>query len=223
MIKLVNYKKNLKEEIQQEALVRELDGFGRFLEVAAITDGEILNYENIASDCGVSAKTIKEYFRILYDTLIGYEIPAYTKVMKRKVVQSPRFYFFDVGIANYLTGRMSLRPGTDEFGHAFEHLIIQELVAYLSYTDSTQRLSYWRTYGGQEVDAILGDAKVAIEIKSSEEIKPKHKKGLYTFGEEHPDARLIIVSLDKMTRLSNGIECIYVYDFLRMLWNGEII
>ena len=213
----------LKEEIQQEALVRELDGFGRFLEVAAITDGEILNYENIASDCGVSAKTIKEYFRILYDTLIGYEIPAYTKVMKRKVVQSPRFYFFDVGIANYLTGRMSLRPGTDEFGHAFEHLIIQELVAYLSYTDSTQRLSYWRTYGGQEVDAILGDAKVAIEIKSSEEIKPKHKKGLYTFGEEHPDARLIIVSLDKMTRLSNGIECIYVYDFLRMLWNGEII
>lgn len=213
----------LKEEIQQEALVRELDGFGRFLEVAAITDGEILNYENIASDCGVSAKTIKEYFRILYDTLIGYEIPAYTKVMKRKVVQSPRFYFFDVGIANYLTGRMSLRPGTDEFGHAFEHLIIQELVAYLSYTDSTQRLSYWRTYGGQEVDAILGDAKVAIEIKSSEEIKPKHKKGLYTFGEEHPDARLIIVSLDKMTRLSNGIECIYVYDFLRMLWKGEII
>jgi len=213
----------LKEEIQQEALVRELDGFGRFLEVAAITDGEILNYENIASDCGVSAKTIKEYFKILYDTLIGYEIPAYTKVMKRKVVQSPRFYFFDVGIANYLTGRMSLRLGTDEFGHAFEHLIIQELVAYLSYTDSTQRLSYWRTYGGQEVDAILGDAKVAIEIKSSEEIKPKHKKGLYTFGEEHPDARLIIVSLDKMTRLSNGIECIYVYDFLRMLWNGEII
>lgn len=213
----------LKEEIQQEALVRELDGFGRFLEIAAITDGEILNYENIASDCGVSAKTIKEYFKILYDTLIGYEIPAYTKVMKRKVVQSSRFYFFDVGIANYLTGRMSLRPGTDEFGHAFEHLIIQELVAYLSYAESTQRLSYWRTYGGQEVDAVLGDAKVAIEIKSSEEIKPKHKKGLYAFGEEHPDARLIIVSLDKMTRLSNGIECIYVYDFLRMLWNGEII
>jgi predicted AAA+ superfamily ATPase len=118
---------------------------------------------------------------------------------------------------------MSLRPGTDSFGHAFEHFIIQELVAYLNYTESTQRLSYWRTYSGQEVDAVLGDAKVAIEIKSSEEIRPKHKKGLYTFKEEYPDARLIIVSLDKMTRISDNIECIYVYDFLQMLWKGEII
>lgn len=213
----------LKEEIQQEALVRELDSFGRFLEVAAIMDGEMLNYENIATDCGVSAKTIKEYFRILYDTLLGYEIPAYTKVKKRRVVQSPRFYYFDVGVANYLMGRTRLMPGTDEFGHAFEHFIIQELVAYLNYTDSPERLSYWRTYTGIEVDAILGDAKVAIEIKSADEVKSKHKKGLREFAKEYPDTRLIVVSLDKMTRVSEGIECIYVYDFLRMLWNGEIV
>ena len=213
----------LKEEIQQEALVRELDSFGRFLEVAAIMDGEMLNYENIATDCGVSAKTIKEYFRILYDTLLGYEIPAYTKVKKRRVVQSPRFYYFDVGVANYLMGRTRLMPGTDEFGHAFEHFIIQELVAYLNYTDSSERLSYWRTYTGIEVDAILGDAKVAIEIKSADEVKAKHKKGLREFAKEYPDTRLIVVSLDKMTRVSEGIECIYVYDFLRMLWNGEIV
>ncbi|MBR6589261.1 MAG: ATP-binding protein [Bacteroidaceae bacterium] len=213
----------LKEEIQQEALVRELDNFSRFLEVAAIMDGEILNYENIASDCGVSAKTIKEYFRILYDTLIGYEIPAYTKSPKRKVMQSPRFYYFDVGIANYLRGKHDLQRGTDDFGHAFEHLVIQELAAFLGYSNSTERLSYWRTYSGLEVDAVLGDAKVAIEIKSAEEVKAKHKKGLKAFSEEHPDARLILVSLDKMTRVSDGIECLYVLDFLKALWNGKIV
>lgn len=213
----------LKEEIQQEALVRELDSFGRFLEIAAITDGEILNYENIASDCGVSAKTVKEYFRILYDTLIGYEVPAYVKVQKRKVVQTPRFYYFDVGVVNYLTGRMSLKPGTNEFGHAFEHFIIQELIAYLDYVSSAEKLSYWRTYTGIEVDAILGDAKVAIEIKSSEEIKNRHKSGLNEFAKEYPDARLILVSLDKMSRLSGGVECLYVYDFLKLLWEGKII
>lgn len=213
----------LKEEIQQEALVRELDSFCRFLEIAAITDGEILNYENIASDCGVSAKTVKEYFKILYDTLIGYEIPAFSKAIKRRVIQSPRFYYFDVGIVNYLTGRLTLKQGTDEFGHAFEHFIIQELIAYLGYSGSQEKISYWRTYSGIEVDVILGNAKVAIEIKSSEEVKTKHKKGLNEFAKEFPDTRLIIVSFDKLTRISGNIECIYVYDFLKMLWNGDII
>lgn len=213
----------LKEEIQQEALVRELDAFSRFLEIAAITDGEIINYENIASDCGVSAKTVKEYFKILYDTLIGYEIPAYTKVKKRRLVQTPRFYYFDVGIANHLMGRHTLKAGTEEFGHAFEHFIIQEIKAYLSYSDSPENISYWRTYTGLEVDVILGDAKVAIEIKSATEVSSRHKKGLREFSQEHPEARLILVSLDNLTRISNGVECLYAYDFLKMLWNGEII
>jgi predicted AAA+ superfamily ATPase len=74
------------------------------MEIAAISDGEMLNYSNIAADCGVSAKTVKSYFQILYDTLIGYEIPAFRKEIKRKVVQAPRFYYFDVGLANYLMG-----------------------------------------------------------------------------------------------------------------------
>ena len=95
----------LKEEIKEEALVRDVVLFERFLEVAAISSGEILNYGNIASDCGVSAKTVAAYFQILYDTLVGYEVPAYTKHIKRKLVQAPRFYYFDVGIVNYLLGR----------------------------------------------------------------------------------------------------------------------
>lgn len=213
----------MKEEIREEALVKDFDAFERFLEVAAISDGEILNYENIATDCGVSAKTVASYFQILYDTLIGYEVPAYRKVIQRKLVQAPRFYYFDVGVANYLLGRRSLKRGTDEFGHAFEHLVIQEIIAYLGYSGSDEKLTYWRTYTGLEVDAVLGDAKVAVEIKSVEEIKTKHRKGLKAFGEEHPECRQIIVSLDKLTRHSNGIDLMYVTDFFNALWKGEII
>ncbi len=212
----------LKEEIQAEALVRDLDNFERFLEVAALTNGEMVNYANIASDCGVSAKTVKEYFTILKDTLVGYSIPAYTKVMKRRLVQAPRFYFFDVGIANYLLHRRNLVRGTVEYGHAFEHWVIQEMIAYIGYTHNEEKLSYWRTYTGIEVDAVIGDAKLAIEIKSVAEVLPKHLTGLKTFMEEHPDTHPIIVSLDRISRRCGEVEALYVMDFLRMLWAGEL-
>ena len=212
----------LDEEIREEGEVRELDAFERFMEVAAICDGEMLNYSNIASDCGVSAKTVKSYFQILYDTLIGYEIPAFRKEIKRKIIQAPKFYYFDVGLANYLMGRHSLKRGTDDYGHAFEHLVMQELVAYKGYNDKRDAISYWHTYDKKEVDAVIGDAKVAIEIKSTEHVETKHKKGLKAFKEEHPDCRLILVSLDPITRRSGDTELIYILDFLKMLWNGEI-
>ena len=212
----------LKEEIQEEALVQDIDVFSRFMEVAAISDGEMINYENIASDCGIAAKTVKAYFQILKDTLIGYEIPAYRKVIKRRLVQAPRFYYFDVGLTNYLLGRNSLKRGTVDYGHAFEHYVIQEIIAYKGYSRSREIISYWHTYTHIEVDVIIGDAKVAVEIKSCEEVKTKHKSGLKAFKEEHPDARLILVSLDPISRIFDDIELIYVTDFFRMLWDGEI-
>ena len=212
----------LDEEIREEGEIRELDAFERFMEVAAISDGEMLNYSNIASDCGVSAKTVKSYFQILYDTLIGYEIPAYRKEIKRRIIQAPRFYYFDVGLANYLMGRHSLKRGTDDYGHAFEHFVMQEIIAYKGYSDKRDEISYWHTYDKKEVDAVIGDAKVAIEIKSSEQLKTKHKVGLKAFKEEHPDCRLILVSLDPITRQSGDVELIYILEFLKMLWNGEI-
>lgn len=212
----------LKEEIKAEALIRDLDNFQRFLEVAAMTDGEMVNYKNIAGDCWVSAPTVKEYFSILEDTLIGFMVPAYSKVTKRKLIQAPRFYFFDVGIVNYLLHRNKLVRGTVEYGHAFEHLIIQELKAYIGYTHNIKQLSYWRTYTGIEVDAIIGDAELAIEIKSVDEVQGKHLKGLKTFKEEHPESRTIIVSLDRINRRIGDVESIYVMDFLKMLWNREL-
>ena len=151
----------LKEEIKEESLVRNLNAFHRFLEVAALTDGEIVNNNNIAQDCGVSASTVASYFDILEDTLIGYRIPAFRKVKKRRLMQAPRFYYFDIGVANHLLQRKELVRGTVEYGHAFEHLVIQELYAWLHYTHSEEELTYWHTYTNIEVDAIIGDARIA--------------------------------------------------------------
>lgn len=212
----------LKEEIQEEALARNLTGFHRFLEIAALTNGEIVNYANIASECGVSAQTIKSYFGILEDTLVGYMIPAYTKVMKRRLVQAPRFFFFDVGLTNHLLHRDALVRGTPEYGHAFEHFIIMELIAYIGYNHKEEKLSYWRTHTGVEVDVVIGNAKLAIEIKSADEIAKRHMKGLKSFGDDYPDCRKIIVSLDRINRKEDDIELIYVHDFLKMLWNDEL-
>jgi len=213
----------LKEEIIEEALVQNVDEFVRFMEVAAIMDGEILNYENVASDCEVSANTVKAYYKILVDTLLGFEVPAYRKVIKRKLYKSPRFYYFDVGIANHLTKRYHLAPKTPEYGHAFEHLIMQEIVAYLGYTNSDEELTYWHTYENLEVDAVIGDARVAIEIKSKEHIDHDDKKGVTEFAKEHPDTKQIIVSRDRISRRSGDVDLYYVTDFFKALWAGEII
>lgn len=213
----------VKEEIIEEALVQNVDEFIRFMEVAAIMDGEILNYENVASDCEVSANTVKAYYKILVDTLLGFEVPAYRKVIKRKLYKSPRFYYFDIGIANHLTKRYQLAPKTPEYGHAFEHLIIQEIVAYLAYTNSDEELTYWHTYENIEVDAIIGDARVAIEIKSTDHVDHGDKKGIMEFAKEHPNAKQILVSRDRISRRSGNVDLYYVTDFFKALWAGEII
>ena len=213
----------LQEEIRAEALTRNLSVFGRFLEMAAISCGEMLNFNNIASECGVSAPTIKEYFTILEDTLIGYMIPSYKKAVKRRLIQAPRFYYFDPGITNHLLHRRSMEPGSPEYGKAFEQFIIQELYAYCSYRALTPGLSYWRTASGYEVDAVLGDALVAIEIKSSREIHPHHVRGLKAFAEEHPDSKRIVVSHERNRRIMGDVEIFPVSDFLHQLWAGSII
>lgn len=213
----------LKEEIQNEAIVRQLASFNRFLDIAAQTDGEIVNYTNIAQDCGVSSVTVKEYFNILEQTLIGRMLPAFTMSSKRRVVAAPKFYYFDVGIVNYLRNRFNLLPGSVDFGHAFESFMMQELVAYMSYTCSNEKLTYWRTSSGFEVDAIVGEGRVAIELKSCDEVKSKHTKGLKAFGEEFPNARKVIVSLDARRRTLNDIEVWPATEFLGALWRNEII
>lgn len=213
----------LNEEIREEALSRNLKTFSRFLEVAAISNGEMIVYKNIAQDCGIDYRTVKDYFEILVDTLTGYFIQGFTSTLKRRAIQAPKFYFFDVGIVNYLLNKRNLLPGSESFGHSFEHFILQELMAFLGYTQSSEKLTYWRTSTGYEVDAIIGEGRIAIEIKSTDEVKSRHLKGLKAFLEDFPQAKAIVVSLDKYPRIMNGVEIIPAVYFLKALWNGEII
>ncbi len=213
----------LNEEIREEALSRNLRTFSRFLEVAAISNGEMIVYKNIAQDCGIDYRTVKDYFEILVDTLTGYFIQGFTSTVKRRAIQTPKFYFFDVGIVNYLLNKKNLLPGSESFGHSFEHFIIQELIAYLGYTQSSENLTYWRTSSGYEVDAIIGEGRIAIEIKSTDEVKSRHLRGLKAFLEDFPQAKAIVVSLDKYPRILNGVEIIPAVQFLKALWNAEIV
>lgn len=134
-------------------------------------------------------------------------------------IEDRKQYFIYIGVANHLLHRKELVRGSADYGHAFEHLVIQEIYAWLHYSHSEEALSYWHTYTGIEVDAIIGDARIAIEIKSAEEIQPRHLKGLKSFAEEYPESIRILVSLDKFSRTIDGIECLYVMDFFNMLWN----
>jgi predicted AAA+ superfamily ATPase len=213
----------LNEEIREEALSRQLKTFYRFMEIAAFSNGEIVVYKNIAQDCGIDYRTVKDYFEILVDTLVGYMIPSFTQTKKRSSIQASKFYYFDVGIANYLRNRRNIQLGSVDFGHAFEHFIIQEHIAYLGYHEKAEQLSYWRTTSGYEVDAIIGDGRIAIEIKSVEEIQSRHTKGLKALREEFSDCRLIAVSFDSRPRITNGIEVYPATDFLNKLWKHEIV
>lgn len=214
----------LQQEIIAESIVRRIDSFSRFLQVAALSDSEIVNYTNIAQDCGVSSKSVKEYFSILEETMVGYMIPAFARVVKRKLVAAPKFYYFDVGIPNQLLNRLPLRQGTAEFGHALEHLVCQELKAYLSYKCNDKPLTYWHTSDNRyEVDFVIGNAEVGVEVKSSTSVLSADLKGLRAFEEEYPDAKLIVVSMETRPRLVNGIEIWPATDFLRKLWAGRFI
>lgn len=214
----------LQQEIVEEAIVRKLDSFTRFLQVAALSNSEIVNYTNIAQDCGISSKTVKEYFTILEETMLGFYLPSYTNVTKRRVIQSPKFYFFDVAIPNHLLRRVPLQQGTDIYGHALEHLVIQELRAYLSYRHNDKSFSYWHTLDNKyEVDAVIGQAEVGIEIKSSRNVSSRDTKGLKAFGEEYPAAKLYLLSLEERPRKLNNVEVWPVEQFLKRLWAEKII
>jgi predicted AAA+ superfamily ATPase len=213
----------LREEIISEAKIRNINAFNLFLEAAAFSNGEIINYTNIASECGVSSVTVRDYFQILEDTLIGRFVPSFQKKPKRRVILAPKFYYFDVGIANYLLKRGSIEIGSEAFGNALEHFIYQELYAHSSYSDLNYSISYWRTTSQIEVDFILGNHEVAVEVKGTNNVQSRHLKGLKSFSEEYKVKKLVIVSNDPMERSIGDITILPWNLFLKKLWAGEII
>jgi predicted AAA+ superfamily ATPase len=213
----------LKEEIMAEARIRKISSFSRFLENAAFSNGEIVNFTNISSECGVSSPTIKEYFQILEDTLTGRFLPSFQKRPKRRVVLSPKFYFFDLCIPNYLSKIGRIEKGSEAFGKAFEHFIYQEIYAHCNYSNLQYPISYWRTTSQIEVDYILGDHEVAIEVKGTDNAQPRHFKGLKSFAEEYSTKKLILVTNDPFPRIIDAILVLPWKVFLDQLWSGEII
>ena len=213
----------LREEVQAEALTRNVPAFARFLDVIALANGEELNFQSLASDCGVSPATLKTYVEILADTMLGFSLPGYTKTEKRKAIVRSKHYLFDVGVTGALTGRGIVAPRSELFGRAFEHFIIQEVRAALSYERSTTPLCYWRSLSKMEVDLVLGD-ELAVEIKSTDLVSGKHLRGLRALREEGLQRRYLVVSLDPTRRtLEDGIEIWPWREFLNALWGGELL
>ena len=215
----------LKEEIAAEGLTRSLPAFSGFLTAAALSDGELVNFSTIARDCGVSGPTVKEYFQILVDTLLGRFLPAHTARPKRRVIQSPKFYFSDVGVVNHLARRGRIRPGSELFGKAFENWVFHELSAHRSYSELHYDLSYWRLSGGTEVDFVMNDMEIAVEAKSTARVTADHLKGLRELAADHPRVkRRCLVCLEERARLTEDkIEILPYATFAERLWKGELI
>jgi predicted AAA+ superfamily ATPase len=213
----------LKEEIQAESLTRNLPAFSRFLQSAAITNGMLLNYSNAARDSGVSVKTIRSYYEILEDTLLGRLLEPWKKQKNRKLIETAKFYFFDLGIVSALLKQNTLLPETPQYGRAFEHFIIQECWAHKHYSGKDYSMCFYKTKSGSEVDLILGDAEIAIEIKSSSHVSDK-AKGLKIFQSEHSCKQAYIVSREPFPRkVDKHITILPWKTFFEMLWDGEII
>jgi len=208
----------LQEEIVAEGAVRNLPAFSRFLKVAALCNGQIVNFTNVSNDAQVARTTVYEYFDILKDTLIVYELPAWRKSKKRKPLASSKYYFFDVGVVSMLQGRR-FRPGTPEFGEAFETYLMHELTSYSHYI-SGETISYWRSTSGFEVDFIVGD-HTAVEVKAKENLSAYDLKPLQALAEEKKLKRYLCVSLEPRMRKIGDVTVLPYKEFLEALWSGE--
>lgn len=209
----------LREEIANEALTRNVPAFARFLEVAALCDGQQINYSKVANDAQVARTTVQEYFQILRDTLVGWDVPAWQETRKRKAVATSKFYLFDPGVVRHLRGTGRVAAPSPEFGHAFESWVGHELKTWADYNGDID-LCYWRSRTGFEVDFVLG-SQTAIEVKASEVVHDRHLRGLVALQEEGLLANHVLVCREKRPRVVGGIRVLPWRDFIDALWAGE--
>ena len=214
----------LKEEVFDEGLIRNIPAFSRFFDSMGYSHGELTNFSNIASDCAVDSKTVKEYYQILADTLMGTFVEPFKKKQNRQVIRkASKFYLFDVGVAGIITKRRIEEEKGDQFGKAFEHFILMELLAYRSYSELDFRISFWRTKSGLEVDFVLDDGQIAIEVKGTQRVHHRDLRGIRSFAHEfHPCASYVVCNEDS-ERVHDGIRIIPWKLFLKRLWEGSII
>ena len=216
----------LKEEVFDEGLVRNAPAFSRFFDALSFSHGELLNFSNVGRDCGVDSKTVREYFQILVDTLVGTLLEPFSRRRSREVItRAPKFYLFDVGVAGHLMGRHIERPAGPEFGRALEHLVLMELIAYRSYRELDFPLRFWRTKSGLECDFVLGrEGEVAIEVKGSTRLHPSDLRSVRAYVDEHSPRKAIVICNERDARRTNdGIWILPWERFLEQLWSDAIV
>jgi predicted AAA+ superfamily ATPase len=187
----------LRTEVQAEALVRNLGGFARFLDVVASQCGDVVNFTSIGRDASLSTRTVQEYFQILEDTLLGFRLEPWRKSPRARLVAHPRFYLFDTGVTNALNRRLTAAPDASARGRLFEQWIVLECVRMLDYRRAEARPYYWRTHMGAEVDLVVekhGRLLLAAEIKAKARVSGADLSGLRSFADAHPQVPLFVVS-----------------------------
>ena len=213
----------LREEILAEALTRSIENFSRFLDVAAHFNGEQINYTKIGNDAEVPPRTIKDYVKILEDTLVLHILPPYKRRNKRKLAATEKVYFFDIGVANALTRRTELARGTAEYGKALEQLVFLEFRAAIDYLRLDVDLTYWRTRTHVEVDFLIDD-RIAIEVKATKRVSQTDLRALRTLGEEITLRNRLLVCHEPHPRTTDdGIEILPIQTFCERLWGGDLI
>ncbi|MCY3623005.1 MAG: AAA family ATPase [Gammaproteobacteria bacterium] len=209
----------LKEEVAAEALVRNVGAFSRFLEVAALAHGEMINFTNMANDAQVPVSTVREYYEILKDTLIAHEVPAFAETSKRKAISTAKYYLFDIGLARHLQGRTGLPPGTPEYDSAFESFVFQEIKAFCDYHRlDTPR--YWRSKSNIEVDFLVGN--LAVDVKAKRVVGKRDMRGLVALRDEGLFEGYIVACMESTPRTVDGIRIMPWANFLDELWGGKL-
>jgi predicted AAA+ superfamily ATPase len=210
----------LREEVQAEALVRNLGGFARFLDLVAAENGGIVNASAVARDAALAVRTVQEYYQILEDTLIGYRLEPWRRSARARLVGHPRFYLFDTGVTNALTGRLGATPDPILRGRLFEQWVVLECLRLLDYRRAEARLYYWRTHNGAEVDLLIerhGRLRLAVGIKSKKRIAGADLSGLRSFAEVHPRVRRVVVAEVPEAYRFGGVDVLPYRLFLERL------
>lgn len=209
----------VKEEVQAEALVRDLGGFHRFLEAISFSQASVLNLAAVARECQVPRKTVEGYLAVLEDLLLAFRIPVFRRRSKRQTTSQPKLYLSDVGVFRALRPAGPLDRPEEIGGAALEGLVAQHLRAWIEYSGVEASLSFWRTRGGSEVDFVVygPEVFVAIEVKHSGEIRPADLRSLRAFGEDYPEAALRLVYRGTETLQIDGIRCVPCAEYLSAL------
>jgi len=212
----------LTEEIAAEGMTRNLPAFARFLQTAATVNTRIINYTNVGNDAQVPRQTVQQWFQVLKDTLLGFELLPYAKTVKRKAIVTSKFYLFDLGVVRFLRRLPKITPALNEFGEFFEHFIFLELRSWIDYRKPRTPLHYWRSTSDFEVDFLLNET-VAVEVKATGLVHQKHMKGLKALREEGIIRRAILVCTESRPRRTDGVEIMPWDYFLDLLWKDKLL